>query len=70
MKRVLAVLLVFLLLLCGCSDNGMSLNEEYPNKGKLSSGIWISYMEINNMLTSQNGFEKEIEAVAENCKSL
>jgi len=70
MKRIIIAILIILLLFCGCAlpDNAASQNEE--NSGYTSFGIWISYLELNAMLTSSNGFEAELADVVKNCKDL
>lgn len=64
MKKVLIVL-TLLIVMTGCAPKSRA---DYENK--LSGGVWISYSEINTMLDSQNGFEKEFATVIQNCKEL
>lgn len=72
MKRFIVGILIILLFVCGCTAE--PIKEEVAsggrNTGVLSSGIWLSYSEISTMLTSQKGFEKEVEEAVENCKAL
>ena len=66
MKSKIALILICLLLLCSCGVSGN--NGEY--EGTASSGVWISFGEINNMLASKDGVEIEIEKTVEILKSL
>lgn len=74
MKKVLICLLLAFSLLAGCShtDNGSGTpqKEELTYKNSSSSGIWLSFSEINGMLESEAGFKAEFEKVLENCKAL
>ena len=74
MKKILICLLLSCTLLAGCS---YSNNESVPQQGKelpyeniSSSGVWLSFSEINSMLKSELGFKAEFTKVLENCKSL
>lgn len=69
MKRSIAVILMIIMLLSGCKPSVKASKQE-SETGKLSSGVWLSYNEINGMLTSQNNFRSEVEQVLQNCKSL
>ena len=55
-------------MLCSCGK--MEKNLTLGKEGKATSGVWITFSEINNMLSSQNGFQKELAATIENCKQL
>lgn len=73
MRKKIAVLLILLLSLCSCGPNISNYKTEnsvgkYSNTA--SSGVWISFREINSMLTSGDGFENELKKVVENCESL
>ncbi len=74
MKKVLICLLLAFSLLAGCShtDNGSGTpqKEELTYKNSSSSGVWLSFSEINGMLESEAGFKAEFEKVLENCKAL
>lgn len=74
MKRLIVCLLAFCLLLVGCSDINTESNPK-PNEKLLyqntsTSGVWLSFSEINSMLESESGFKAEFEEVVENCKAL
>ena len=66
MKKVLIVLLIFIILLCGCGED--FLNEK--TYGKTTSGVWLSYNEIGEMLSSARGLKTELENVISNCNKL
>lgn len=67
MKRVLSII-ILVLLLAGCSTPSIENTVSYANTA--TSGVWISYSEINSLLTSQNGFENEFEKVILNLRQL
>ena len=64
MKRLILSLVLIVSLLVGCGVQ----NSEY--KPTASKGIWVSYSEINTMLTSEKGFKEEFETLIKNCKTL
>ena len=66
MKRV-CILIVAILTLCSCGNKPKV--EHRDNTGFSSSGVWVSYSELNSMLTSERGFIEEFEDVLENLKS-
>lgn len=70
MKRLLCLSLSLLFLLSGCrkvgSDNMSSAVETGIYKRRISSGVWLSYLEINTLLKSKNGFKYEFERTVEN----
>lgn len=76
MKKSVAVILALFLLLCGCSSaqniSSVPAPSEEPQslENTASSGVWLSFSEINSMLDSTDGFKKEFEKVVENCKGL
>lgn len=70
MKRLIAVLILIFCFLCGCTNQAQDKTEELNNAGLASSGVWISFSEINSMLNSENGFEAEVQKAAENCERL
>lgn len=67
MRGKIAILLCIILLLCSCAA---PKEEKGKYSGVASSGVWISFSEINNMLSSEKGFETELENAVENCKNL
>ncbi|MBE6749898.1 MAG: hypothetical protein E7560_01880 [Ruminococcaceae bacterium] len=73
MKRVVAVLLAVavFLTLGGCFVKPTQYEtEEGQFANSASTGVWISYMEIRKMLTSENGFKAEVSKLVENCLAL
>ena len=66
MKKVFALVLVFLLL-CGCNK---FTKEKQNNTNSASSGVWLSYKEINSMLENEQDFKTEFQKVILNLKSL
>lgn len=73
MKRLIALLICMCLILSACTD--ISKNEdgsksEMSKSGTAASGVWLTFSEINTMLSSQNGFEAEITQAVNNCKDL
>lgn len=77
MKKAIAVLIVFMLILIsGCSEppqSNSSEQQEYEStefKNTASSGVWISFSEINAMLKSENGFKAEFQNAVEGFKQL
>ena len=74
MKKVLICLCLAICLLAGCvpegsvSEGGKRENTRYTDVA--SSGVWLSYSEINSMLKSEEGFKTEFSRVIENCRSL
>ncbi len=69
MKRFLVAVIMISIFLCGCNVNRETVIEG-KMKGVASSGVWFSFSEINQMLSSENGFENEVIKAAENCKDL
>lgn len=63
MKKVLAIIMI-LLLLTGCT--GRTEN----NKSEPQNGVWISFSEVNSMLTSEKGFKTEFGEALENLEAL
>ena len=67
MKKSVAVILALFLLLCGCSSaqniSSVPAPSEEPQslENTASSGVWLSFSEINSMLDSTDGFKKEFE---------
>lgn len=74
MKRLIITALILVLILSGCGNGNKNLSNnglEYgKNEGVLSSGVWLSFSEINTMLDSERGFEAELAEVVANCESL
>ena len=73
MKAKTALLLAFLVLLCSCGKAGernITETQKGEYAGESSSGVWISYSEINSMLASSDGFDFELEKAVDNCRSL
>lgn len=76
MKRVLVLILIICLVLSGCnafnteSDGGHTEADFQNMSGTASAGVWLSFSEIAAMLSSENGFEREVATVAEECGKL
>lgn len=74
MKKVLICILLLLSVLAGCSAvNTESVPEQseiLPYQNTSTSGVWLSFREINAMLESNSGFKAEFERVIESCKAL
>lgn len=69
MKKILAFVLCVLLILCiACQD--MASNKKTMKIIKKSSGIWLTYYEISDMLNSENGLEYETQVFTESCLNL
>lgn len=68
MKKIWIVM-VITLLVCGCSAPKVQTNtQKYSNSSE--SGVWVSYSELNKMLTSEKGFKSEFEDVLSNLKKM
>ncbi len=66
MKRFLSLLMI-VFLLCSCN----TVNTAKRNSDTVvDTGVWITYNEINNMLSAPSGFENEVALIAENCKNM
>ena len=74
MKKIIVCVLAFFLLLAGCSVGDSSSipqnREVLPYENASTSGVWISFSEINAMLKSEDGFKTEFDKAVENCKAL
>lgn len=70
MKRMIVLIICLVLLFCSCGrpQTEETGDEKYANIA--SSGIWISFSEINRMLVSNQGFETELGKAVENCAQL
>ena len=70
MKKIVAIILILIISLSACgkvSDNENGVLGKYSES--VVGGVWLSFSEINTILKADN-IEKEIEAVASNCKNL
>ena len=69
MKRLLVLSLILIFILSGCgkvdTDNISSAVETGISDREISSGVWLSYLEVNTLLKSENGFKYECDKVAE-----
>ena len=76
MKKFFAVLLIALFL-CGCKNDSVSVqkNESDPqhaafSKNDFSSGVWLSFSEVNSLLEDPGSFKSRFSEITENLKSL
>lgn len=74
MKKALICLCLAAFLLAGCGVKGTVSEAPKAENTKFtdtaSSGVWLTFSEINAMLKSDDGFKTEFSRVIENCKSL
>lgn len=66
MKKVLLVFLICIIFLSGCSGNFSNKNA----CGKATSGVWLSYNEIGELLNSSHGLKTELDNMILNCNEL
>ena len=69
MKK-LWIILVCVFCIAGCSANTETPKTSVDNTGTATSGVWISYSELNGMLKSENGFKAEFQNAITNLKQL
>lgn len=69
MKKLFVLLVCFAVFFSGCTTR-QDLTEQKTDSNNTVSGIWLTYSEINNMFSSQNGFKAEVNTVAKNCKDI
>ncbi len=70
MKRLICLSLILICVLSGCKKDAVNrsdarLTGSQGGKIGINSGVWLSYLEINTLLKSQQGFKKEFNSVAE-----
>ncbi len=76
MKRVAVLIFVFCLVFTGCKADDRKVNPQQTQvefkdeTGVSSSGVWLSFSELAEMLNSEIGFENEVSAAVDNCKKL
>ena len=74
MKKIIICMLLIFALLCGCAaqntESGSPPETGGSGKSSFSSGVWLSYSEINGMLKSSSGFKAEFAEVIKNCSYL
>lgn len=68
MKKILCAVTLLAVLLCGCRPLEKDLNFAKPVEQDYISGVWISYSELDAMLTNED-FKKEFQKVVSNCNS-
>lgn len=66
MKKI-CIIFALVLVLVGCSAPKTQITV-HNNSDSAVSGVWISYSELNQMLTSENGFKNEFQNVLSNLK--
>ncbi len=73
MKRLFLIIIAICLMLSGCGITDTSSNNSDPSpqggKTEFTKGVWISFNEINTMLTSGQGFKTEFDNAVSNMKS-
>ena len=68
MKKIWIVMAV-ILLLSGCAtQKDKTFTDDYS--ATATSGVWLTYSEINDMLLSENGFKNEFSVVLRNVKEM
>ena len=68
MKKIWIVIAV-ILLLSGCATQRQK-TDTLDYSGAATSGVWLTYSEINNMLLSEEGFKNEFSKVVSNLKQM
>lgn len=68
MKK-LWIIIAAILLLSGCATQKPK-TDEINYSGTATSGVWLTYSEINGMLSSEEGFENEFSKVVLNLKEM
>jgi len=76
MKRVLPILLVIVLLLCGCGTEGEKIDKiEQPEnvptavKTDFSGGMWLSYSDMDSLLADKDQFKTNFNLIISNLKT-
>ena len=72
MKKQMALWLAVLLLLTGCKGGRSATKDTEIDlyRGRADTGVWITYSELNGMISSEKGFQAEWEQVIERCRAL
>lgn len=71
MKRIFCLIIVMVLFLTACGESeAVSQPETETVKEDFSYGAWLSFYEINDMLSHASGFETEFEKLLTNLKNL
>lgn len=68
MKRLICLIICICVFLSGCSH--LKKDNNIDNNKSKSSGVWITFNEINSLLSSEKGFETELAETVQNCKEL
>lgn len=68
MEKIIALAMLLIIFVSGCTS--ISTVSEADGSEKITSAMWITYSEINEMLLSENGFEAEALSASEKCVSL
>ncbi len=68
MKKILCLTLTILIFLSGCTSQ--TEDSSVPVKKEFSKGVWLSFSEIDAMLSSDKGFKAEFNSVIENLSGL
>lgn len=68
MKKSAAVILCVVLFLCGCGGKGKNKTTRIYETGPYTTGVWMTYSEINSML-KKGDFKSEFKKASVNLKS-
>lgn len=68
MKKAAAVILCIIIFLCGCGGKGKNKTTRIYETGPYTTGVWMTYSEINSML-KKGDFKSEFKKAAENLKT-
>lgn len=68
MKRILSLICVFAMVFaCGCSDKSASNEQNFAGTGSYVNGVWLSFSELDAMLSGGN-FKGDIEKAVNKCR--
>ena len=66
MKRLLSIIIISAVFICGCTTEKKSVQSEVgPDNFSYRTGVWVSYSELNEMLNSD--FKASFEQLVKNC---
>ena len=70
MRRLVSLFLCFCFFLCGCTGYNIKEVQYNKNANYASTGVWLSFSEINGLLNGKENFHEKIDEVIKNCVSL